>query len=137
MLFRSVDFPAKDLASMVNKIIADTNIGKGGKYLKELANENRIVLINSGELGTIGLPVATTSHPDKRKSISLNNARKKAKSHPGDRLCVIMGLGRKGLPNKLLDVVDYHTEITGTNISLETSTAMGIIAQMMGHLEKQ
>ena len=83
-----------------------------------------------------GLAIATTSRPDKKKTISLDDARKKANNHPKKRLCVIMGLGRKGLPNKLLDAVDYHNEITGSNVSLETSTAMGIIAQMMGHLDR-
>ncbi len=127
-----LNFPAKDLDSLVKKVSADTNIGKGGRYLKELIRENRILLINKPD--EAGLAIATTSHPDNKKKIELEKARKLAKNHPQKRLCVIMGLGRKGLPKSLLANIDYHTEITGSNVPLETSTAMGIIAQMIGKL---
>ena len=127
-----LDFPIKDLNTLAKKVSADTNVGKGGRYLKELVHENRILLITNPD--EAGLAIATTSHPDKKKLIALDDARKKAKNHSQKRLCVIMGLGRKGLPKKLLDSVGHHAEITGSNVSLETSTAMGIIAQIMGHL---
>ncbi|MCK5310274.1 MAG: DUF531 family protein [Thermoplasmata archaeon] len=127
-----LEFPIKDLNTLAKKVSADTNVGKGGRYLKELIHENRILLINKPD--EAGLAIATTSHPDRKKAISLEDARKKVKSHPQKRLCVIMGLGRKGLPKKLLDSVPHHAEITGSNVSLETSTAMGIIAQMIGKL---
>ena len=127
-----LDFPAKDLDSLVKKVSADTNIGKGGRYLKELIQENRIMLISKPD--EAGLAIATTPHPDRKKSITLEDAHKKAKGHEQKRLCVIMGLGRKGLPKSLLASVDYHAEITGSNVPLETSTAMGIIAQIMGKL---
>jgi len=49
-----------------------------------------------------------------------------------------MGLGKKGLPSSLLKKVSYHVELTDVNISLETSTAMGIIAfQLYLALRKQ
>lgn len=127
-----LDFPVKDLDSLVKKISTETNIGKGGRYLKELIQEGRILLIT--EPDEAGLAIATTSHPDGKKFITLKDARKKAKDHPQNRLCVIIGLGRKGLPKKLLASVDYHAEITGSNVPLETSTAMGIIAQMLGQI---
>ncbi|MCK5024732.1 MAG: DUF531 family protein [Thermoplasmata archaeon] len=128
-----LDFPVKDLDSLVKKVSGDTNIGKGGRYLKELAQENRILLIN--EPDEAGLAIATTSHPDNKKKINLEKAMELAKNHSKKRLCVIMGLGRKGLPKYLLASVDYHAEITGSNVPLETSTAMGIIAQQMGSLK--
>jgi hypothetical protein len=42
-----------------------------------------------------------------------------------------MGLGKKGLPSSLLNKTSYHLELTGQNVSLETCTAMGIIAMKM------
>jgi hypothetical protein len=129
-------FPDTDLDSLVKRVTADTNIGQGGRYLQELAEEKRISILAGEEWKSVGLPVATTSHPAKDKSISLEDAGKLAKDHPGKRLLVIMGLGKKGLPKSLLDAVEHHVELTGSNVPLETSTAMGIIAQQMGHLSK-
>jgi len=125
-----LNFPVQNPNALVKKVSVETNVGKGGRYLKELVRENRILLIDDPD--EAGLAVATTSRPSKGKAISLENVNRKAKAHPQKRLCVIMGLGRKGLPRKLLDNVEHHAEITGSNVSLETSTAMGIIAQMMG-----
>jgi hypothetical protein len=42
-----------------------------------------------------------------------------------------MGLGKSGLPQSLLNQVQYHLELTGNNIPLETCTAMGVIAQQL------
>ncbi len=131
-----VDFPGIDIDKMVKKTSADTNIGKGGRYLGELSAQGRILLISSKELDKAGLPIATTSNPRKEKMVSLEKAAKIAESHSRKRLCVMMGLGRKGLSRKLLESVEYHAEITGSNVALETSTAMGIIAQLMGRLPR-
>ena len=82
------------------------------------------------------MPVATTSRPAKEKATSLEKALEQARAtHPLKRLCFIMGLGKKGLPRSLLDNVEHHVELTGSNIPLETATAMGIIARELGHLE--
>ena len=136
-------FPEKDLNKMINKVLADTNIGKGGQYLKDLMQQGRISLIpctqkeppRRSEWTDLGLPVATTSRPGNSKARTLGDALERAKKdHPRGRLCLIMGLGRKGLPRSLLDSVGHHVELTGSNVSLETSTAMGIIAQKLGGL---
>jgi hypothetical protein len=137
-------FPEKDLNHLVKKVLNDTNIGKGGMYLKELQMHGRIFLIPcsqqippSKENWTdIGLPIATTSRPAKDKETSLEKALEKAMtSHPKKSLCLIMGLGKKGLPISLLNSAEFHLELTGRNIALETSTAMGIIAQQLGSLD--
>lgn len=137
-------FPAKDLDDLVKKVLADTNIGKGGRYLKELVEANRIFFIQcsekhppeEGEWDDVGLPIATTSRPNDDKAMCLDKALELAmKNHPRKTICLIMGLGKKGLPESLLADVDHHIELTGKNIALETATAMGIIAQMLGSLE--
>jgi len=136
-------FPTEDLDRLVAKVLADTNIGKGGQYLKDLMKQGRITHIpctqkvppNSSNWPKFSLPVATTSRPKNSKARTLGDALKIArKDHPEVRLCLIMGLGRKGLPRSLLDNVEHHVELTGSNVSLETSTAMGIIARELGGL---
>ncbi len=136
-------FPTRDLDRLVARVLGDTNIGKGGRYLKNLKNHGRISLIHCSQQVPptrqdwlkLGLPVATTSRPSDSKARTLDHALKASrKDHPRGRLCLIMGLGRKGLPKSLLDSVEHHVELTGSNISLETSTAMGIIARELGGL---
>jgi hypothetical protein len=81
------------------------------------------------------MPVATTSRPAKEKATSIENALEQARAtHPLERLCLVMGLGKKGLPGSLLDKVDHHVELTGSGIPLETATAMGIIARELGQI---
>jgi len=127
-----LDFPIKDLDSLVRMVSANTNVGKGGRYLRELFVQNRVMLID--DPNEAGMAIATTSRPEKAKSISLKEAARMAQDHPTRRMCVIMGLGRNGLPKKLLADISHHAEVTGSNVPLETSTAMGIIAQMIGHV---
>ncbi len=136
-------FPEKDLPRLIKKVLNDTNIGKGGKYLKDLQKQGRISLISCSQQipptkenwKDIGLPIATTSKPANNKETCLEKVLEEAiASHPKKHICMIMGLGKKGLPQSLLDSVDHHMELTGRNIALETSTAMGIIAQVLGSL---
>ena len=131
-------FPAEDLSGLVKMAITETNIGKGGKYLRELVEQGRVTLVACTQhkpptnWNALGLPVATTSHPELDKSVMIQEALKEAKTqHKLHRLCIIMGLGKKGLPKSLLDQVQYHLELTGSNVPLETCTAMGVIAQQL------
>ena len=41
---------------------------------------------------------------------------------------MVMGLGPKGLPKSFVNKTSYHFELTGTNVALETGTAMGAIS---------
>ncbi len=113
-------------------------------------------------LAQLGLPVATTSNPWEGKRVELEDIMAKqaeqareqeakgqqakgqgakgqeAKGQGAEQrnLCVIMGLGRQGLPASLLKEVPYHLELTGKNVSLETATVMGIIAQRLHDLSR-
>lgn len=129
-----IGFPETDLDGLVEKTSKETNIGKGGRYLKDLHSQGRIHLMEAGknelpgDIGTVGLAVATTSRPMKEKTMNMASAVKRS----GDgSVCVIMGLGKQGLPKKVLDASPAHLELTGRNIPLETATAMGIIAYQM------
>ncbi|MBU2560370.1 DUF531 domain-containing protein [archaeon] len=133
-------FPADNLEELVKTVARDTNVGKGGKYLKELARDGRVVLVPCTEReppqnwDELGLAVAATSRPNRDKKIDMTKAFELAgKLHPKKRACIIMGLGKRGLPQSLLSDVSYHLELTGSGVELETATAMGIIAAQMAH----
>ncbi len=135
-----IGFPAYDLDNLINEVIRETNVGKGGRYIRELAAEGRIILkgtdnINLRESGSMGLMVATTANPDEMKKSTLDELVKETeKGSVGPKLCLIMGLGKKGLPPSLLKEASYHLELTGNNVSLETCTVMGIIAERLRNL---
>lgn len=133
-----IGFPTNDLDELVKLVVTETNIGKGGKYLKQLVTQGRIVLVPATlrkpptNWDKLGLPVATTSHPQINKKVDVKDVIKYSKTqHRLNRVCIIMGLGRSGLPKSLLNQVQYHLEVTGNNIPLETCTAMGVIAQQL------
>jgi hypothetical protein len=75
--------------------------------------------------------VATTSHPDKQKSVELEDLAEMAQD-----MCFLLGVGKLGLPMKMLNQAEYHLEFTGRNIPLETCTAMGILSHLLGELRK-
>ena len=67
--------------------------------------------------------VATTESPDSSKS-----------SLPEGRLCMVMGLGPKGLPTSFISKSKYNFELTGSKIGFETGTAMGAISAHLNTL---
>lgn len=88
-----------------------------------LLDNNRIQFFdNKIDENWSGSVVATTASPDFSKS-----------SLPSGRLCMVMGLGPKGLPKSFVSNANYHFELTGSNVAFETGTAMGAIS---AHLMK-
>jgi hypothetical protein len=75
--------------------------------------------------------VATTPHPEPAKAADLAGALARARAAGTGRLCVLMGLGKRGLPASLLRAVASHVELTGQGVSLETATAMGVVAERL------
>ena len=131
-----LNFPTDDLPGLVDEVIAETNIGKGGKYLRELVGKGRLLLDSPGDYDAMGrlneryLVLATTSHPRKEKLVTFEDALGKA-NEEHRHLCLVMGLGKKGLSPSFLNAARYHLELTGRNVSLETCTVMGIIAEKL------
>ena len=93
-------------------------------YIKLLIDKNRVKFfkkeIDESWSGTV---VATTENPDHSKS-----------SLPEGRLCMVMGLGPKGLPISFISKSKYNFELTGSNIGFETGTAMGAISAHLKEL---
>ena len=125
-----VDFPYKQMEKTVEKVIKETNIGRGGKYLRQMLNDGRIRLAGHDELLRSGICIATTSRPDAKKSIDMAEAVGISKKRS---VCIVMGLGKHGLPPEFLKDAPHHMELTGQNIPLETCTVMGIIAEKVAH----
>lgn len=133
-----IGFPSEDLNKLIEGTIRETNVGKGGEFLRQLVDKGRIQLVEGSwkeppkDWSSMGLPVATTSHPDHQKAVGMDVAvNTAAKKHPLKRVCLIMGLGRRGLPNSMLRTAVYHLELTGVNVPLETSTALGVISERL------
>ena len=115
-----IDFPKIESGQLINEVKKEMRLPNEG-YLSSLFSNQRVRFFDKDvDESWAGSKVATTANPDVNK-LEL----------PDGRLCMIMGLGPKGLPKSFLKASDYHFELTGSNIAFETGTAMGSIA---GHL---
>lgn len=128
-----IGFPINDLKSFIKKAENETNIGNQGRYLRYLFDEKRIHFFECSKnnmpiFSENDLVVSTTSNPENSKKITMKDVVKKMGKKSDCKLYLLMGLGKKGLPSRVLDKSLYHLELTGCNVSLETCTAMGIIA---------
>ncbi len=72
-----------------------------------------------------GVQVATTSKPDSKKSIGIDDLPDLGSA------TFLIGLGRRGLPADILKSARYHLDITQQGVSLETCTAIGAIAMLL------
>ncbi|AGK60884.1 Uncharacterized protein conserved in archaea [Archaeoglobus sulfaticallidus PM70-1] len=110
-----------DEKELVKEIVEYTTIGDP-KYAESMLESGKIHLIDKipAHFGSI---VATTSRPE--KGLSVEELKKLLKS---ESLTFLIGLGRKGLPKDLLKKSKYHLDITWKGVSLETCSAIGVIA---------
>jgi hypothetical protein len=127
-------FPASDLAAVVAKAERSTGIGEGAGYLKRLADAGRVHVLPAAPAQLRRFLVATTPKPDPAKAGDFPDAARKAKAMGAGGLVVLVGLGPKGLPGEWMRAAHAHVELTGDKVSLETATAMGIIAERMRQL---
>lgn len=134
-----IGFPIHSLNDFITKAKKDTTIGKSGSYLQYLHKQHRIHHYPCSKQKMPKLPedkiaVATTAHPDEDKSINITDIFKSFNKDSENKIIVIMGLGRKGLPPSILEQIEYHMELTGLHVPLETCTAMGMIAMKMNEI---
>lgn len=124
-----VGFPLEgkplDVASAISE---HTTIGEGGRYLVELARENRFHILEFPGRGfppQFGTVVATTRKPSPEKSVTPLEVAERALS--GESFLLLIGLGRHGLPREIFKLARHHMDVTGKGVSLETCTAIGAI----------
>lgn len=125
-----INFPIKDEEDLKKLVLDDTAIGKGGKYLKRLVRTGRVHIQEEYDDSKLGTAVATTSHPDKNKKVEMGEL-----SEGVSDILFLLGVGKRGLPGSILARADHHMEFTGKGIPLETCTAMGILAHLIGELD--
>ena len=112
-----ISFPQISSEKLVNEIKKEMRLPNEG-YTKLLLDKNRVQFFEKEIDETwAGSIIATTANPDIAKS-----------SLPEGRLCMVMGLGPKGLPKSFVSKAAYHFELTGSNVAFETGTAMGAIS---------
>ena len=112
-----INFPEISSEKLVKEIRKEMRLPNEG-YTKLLLDNNRVQFFdNKIDENWSGSVVATTASPDFSKS-----------SLPSGRLCMVMGLGPKGLPKSFVSNANYHFELTGSNVAFETGTAMGAIS---------
>jgi hypothetical protein len=130
-----VGFPARNAEQVVDLVRRDTGLGEQGTLLAGLAKQGRLILVaaprNQLPDEGFGAWVATTPSPNTAKACTLAQAAASARAAGQRRLAVLMGLGPRGLPAGVLQAARYHVELTGSGVSLETATAMGILAERL------
>ena len=118
-----IDWPTNDIEQLCEQAQKESGTA-GVTHLPSLLADNRIRLSTAEDAlsGIHGHPIATTHQP-KGGSVNLNDF--------DGGLCMFIGLGRHGLPKKLLEKCPDQFELTGIGASLETAVAMGAIAQRL------
>ena len=121
-----IDWPTENLEELCDRARKESGTA-GVNHLPALLTSQRIQLLSVDEAlsGRAGHPIATTHQPV-GGSVDLTTF--------DGRLCVFIGLGRQGLPKRLLDNCPDQFELTGIGASLETAVAMGAIAQRLADL---
>jgi len=119
-----INFPQISSEKLVKEIKKELRLPNEG-YTKLLLDKNRVQFFEKEIDETwSGSIIATTANPDIAKS-----------SLPKGRLCMVMGLGPKGLPKSFVSKAAYHFELTGSNVAFETGTAMGAISSHLGMID--
>ena len=124
-------FPFKEKQSRIVEELSNSTTISDGVFIKKLHEEGRLFFFDFVEKGfppQLGIIVATTSKPDEKKSIKFSELVDICLS--GKSIALIIGLGRKGLPDNVRKIADYHLDITSKRISLETCTVIGAIPAM-------
>jgi hypothetical protein len=119
-------------------VAGTTSIGEDGMYLRELASAgrfNHFPFPNKGIPPQLGEPVLTTSQPDPAKGIDTHTIVDMLLE--GRSVCLMFGLGPRGVPRQVHQMARSHLEITGSDRSLETCTAMGAVSAVIAHLVRE
>ncbi len=125
-------------AEIADWIGESTSIGKEGRYLIELAKQGRFNIIDFPDKGfppQLGEIVLMTSHPEPDKAVEPQFVADTLQR--GKSVCILIGLGPRGVPKKIFEIVRQHVDITGKGYPLETCTAIGAIPAVIMGLAKR
>ena len=118
-----IGFPAISSEKLVKEVNKEMRVTRND-FLSELLSLERVLFFEKDiDESLAGKKVVTTSNPDTNKT-----------TLPREKLCMIMGLGPKGLPKSYINKSDYHFELTGLNVAFETGTAMGALSSELAQL---
>ena len=118
-----IGFPEISSDKIIKEVNKEMRVTKHD-FLGELFYLKRIFFFETDiDESLVGHKVITTSNPDNNKT-----------KLPSGKLCMIMGLGPKGLPQSYIKKSKYHFELTGSNVAFETGIAMGAISSELGSL---
>ena len=118
-----IGFPAISSEKLVKEVNKEMRVTRND-FLSELLSLGRVVFFEKDiDESLTGKKVVTTSNPDTNKT-----------TLPSEKLCMVMGLGPKGLPKSYINKSDYHFELTGLNVAFETGTAMGALSSELAQL---
>jgi hypothetical protein len=115
-------------AEVAGWLSTTTSIGKGGELLQELAEAGRFgvfEMLKKGFPPQLGTVVATTSKPEPARRVDPEWAAGEL-AH-GKSLCLLFGLGPKGLPRDVIGFSKHHLDVTRKGVALETCTALGAV----------
>jgi hypothetical protein len=119
--------------------VADTTtIGDDGSYIRELASKGRFQSFSFPTRGfppQLGEVILTTSKPQENKSVSVQQLIDRLSR--GESVCLIFGLGPKGVPKKVHKMAKAHLDVSERGMSLETCTAMGAVSAVIAHGVRQ
>ena len=122
--------PERETPETLAALIADsTTIGEGGEYLVELAKGGRfhpIPFPKGGFPPQFGTPVLATRKPNPKKAVKVRDL--VWKTREGSSFLLLVGLGPRGVPKDLHELAPLHLELTEGAFSLETATALGVLA---------
>lgn len=121
-----VGWPTDDLEDLCSRARVESR-ADGVRHLDDLREAGRIRLVSVEEVlaGELGHPIATTHRP-RDGGVDLREVE--------GRICILMGLGRQGLPQDVLQRCTTQYELTGFGASLETAVAMGALAARLADL---
>jgi hypothetical protein len=119
--------------------VADTTtIGDDGRYLRELASQGRFQSFSYPARGfppQLGEVILTTSKPQENKRVSVQQLIDKLSR--GEGVCLIFGLGPRGVPKNVHEIAKAHLDVSERGMSLETCTAMGAVSAVIAHGVRQ
>ncbi|MGB9636217.1 MAG: DUF531 family protein [Thermoplasmata archaeon] len=119
--------PEITTAIEISEFLSEKTTISTKEALLSLANAGRFQIFpfpNRGFPPQLGTVVITTQNPSPRKSVDARFIASQLLC--GRSICLIFGLGRRGL-GRVEELGEYHFEVTGRNVGLETCTALGAV----------